>query len=348
MGEGIEVVGVSRSFSAVQAVRSVTLTAEPGSITALIGPNGSGKTTLLLMLATLLRPDAGHIRVAGHDPVRQPGEVRARMGWMPDILGSWASLPVRATLEITGRMYRLPRAAARRRAEELLDLVGLTELATQPTRVLSRGQKQRLSLARALVHDPSVLLLDEPASGLDPAARVDLRVLLQRLAQEGRTVLVSSHVLAELDEMATAAVYLDGGVSVSAERIAASRVGLRPWRVRAVAAGPVGPVGPGTGVAGSADAPGSPGSAGSAGSADAPGSAERDTAALADALRAVGVPAERIRTDHLGLLVGVRDEADAAALLTALVTRGVAVSSFAPAFGELEQTFLDLHRGDRT
>ena len=317
MGEGIEVVSVSRSFSAVQAVRSVTLTAEPGSITALIGPNGSGKTTLLLMLATLLRPDAGHIRVAGHDPVRQPDEVRARMGWMPDILGSWASLPVRATLEIAGRMYRLPKPAARRRAEELLELVGLTELAAQPTRVLSRGQKQRLSLARALVHDPSVLLLDEPASGLDPAARVDLRVLLQRLAEEGRTVLVSSHVLAELDEMATSAVYLDAGVSVSAERIAASRAGLRPWRVRALGAGPA--------------------------AAD-----DADSTALADALRAVGVPAERISADHLGLLVGVRDEGDAAALLAALVTRGVAVSSFAPAFGELEQTFLDLHRGDRS
>ncbi|MFD3446308.1 ABC transporter ATP-binding protein [Microbacteriaceae bacterium 4G12] len=323
MSEGIEVVDVSRSFSTVQAVRSVTLTAEPGSITALIGPNGSGKTTLLLILATLLRPDAGHIRVAGHDPVRQPDEVRARMGWMPDILGSWASLPVRATLEIAGRMYRLPKPTARHRAEELLELVGLTELAAQPTRVLSRGQKQRLSLARALVHDPSVLLLDEPASGLDPAARVDLRVLLQRLAQEGRTVLVSSHVLAELDEMATSAVYLDGGVSVSAERIAASRTGLRPWRVRGVGAGP---------TASSATA-----------AAD-----NADSAALADALRAVGVPAERIRADHLGLLVGVRDEADAAALLAALVTRGVAVSSFAPAFGELEQTFLDLHRGDRS
>ncbi|WP_108250188.1 ABC transporter ATP-binding protein [Planctomonas deserti] len=317
MGEGIEVVGVSRSFSAVQAVRSVTLTAEPGSITALIGPNGSGKTTLLLMLATLLRPDAGHIRVAGHDPVRQPDEVRARMGWMPDILGSWASLPVRATLEIAGRMYRLPKSAARRRAEELLELVGLTELAAQPTRVLSRGQKQRLSLARALVHDPSVLLLDEPASGLDPAARVDLRVLLQRLAEDGRTVLVSSHVLAELDEMATSAVYLDAGVSVSAERIAASRAGLRPWRVRSLGADP----------------------------AAADGA---DSTALADALRAVGVPAERISADHLGLLVGVRDEGDAAALLAALVTRGVAVSSFAPAFGELEQTFLDLHRGNRS
>jgi len=311
VGEGIEVTGVSRSFSAVTAVRSVTLTARPGAITALIGPNGSGKTTLLLMLATLLRPDGGSIRVAGHDPVTHPAEVRARMGWMPDILGSWANLPVLATLEITGRMYRLPRPAAERRARELLDLVGLSELAAQPTRVLSRGQKQRLSLARALVHDPAVLLLDEPASGLDPAARVDLRVLLQRLAREGKTVLVSSHVLAELDEMATAAVYLDGGVSVSAERIAASRTGLRQWRVRAVA-------GPAAGHGG-----------------------------LADALHAVGVPRERIAADNQGILVGVQNEADAAALLSALVGSGVAVSSFAPAFGELEQTFLDLQRGDQ-
>src|ERR1700761_2921054 len=130
-------------------------------------------------------------------------------------------------------MYGLDRSAASRRASEPFDLVGLTELADRATRVLSRGQKQKLSLARALVHDPSVLLLDEPASGLDPLARGDLQVLLRRLASEGKTILVSSHVLAELDEMADTAVYVDAGVSASAERIAESRVSSRPWRIRA-------------------------------------------------------------------------------------------------------------------
>jgi ABC-type multidrug transport system ATPase subunit len=154
---------------------------------------------------------------------------------MPDVLGSWASLSVRTSLELTARLYRLDRDTARTRAAELIDLVDLAPLAEQPSRVLSRGQKQRLSLARALVHDPRVLLLDEPASGLDPAARHGLRVIVRRLADEGRTVIVSSHVLAELEEMADDAVFLEAGVTVSAERIAATRTVRREWRIRSLA-----------------------------------------------------------------------------------------------------------------
>ncbi len=230
----IVVEGVSRSFGEVHAVRDASFEVHAGSVTALIGPNGSGKTTLLLMLATLLRPDAGSIRIAGHDPVADPRAVRSAMGWMPDVLGSWGSISVRRTLEITGRLYERSAAASRERAQQLIELVGLEPQAEQPTRVLSRGQKQRLSLARALVHEPSVLLLDEPASGLDPAARVELRTLVRRLAGEGVAVLVSSHVLAELDEMADAAVYLDHGVTASAERVERSRAQARDWRIRAI------------------------------------------------------------------------------------------------------------------
>jgi ABC-type multidrug transport system ATPase subunit len=153
---------------------------------------------------------------------------------MPDVLGSWGTISSRRTLEITGRLYERSAEQSRVRAQQLIELVGLDELAEQPTRVLSRGQKQRLSLARALVHEPSVLLLDEPASGLDPAARIDLRTLVRRLASEGVAVLVSSHVLAELDEMADAAVYLDHGVTASNDRIERSRAQARDWRIRAV------------------------------------------------------------------------------------------------------------------
>jgi ABC-type multidrug transport system ATPase subunit len=230
----IAVEGVARSFGDVHAVRDASFEVHAGSVTALIGPNGSGKTTLLLMLATLLRPDAGTIRIAGHDPVADPRAVRQAMGWMPDVLGSWGTVSVRRTLEITARLYELSGEAARTRAQQLIELVGLVALADRPTRVLSRGQKQRLSLARALVHEPSVLLLDEPASGLDPVARVELRELVRRLASEGVAVLVSSHVLAELDEMADAAVYLDHGATASAERVERSRAQARDWRVRAL------------------------------------------------------------------------------------------------------------------
>jgi len=201
-------------------------------VTALIGPNGSGKTTLMLMLASLLAPDSGTISVGGFDPTTDAAALRSTMGWMPDILGSWASLSVRATLELTGRLYLLSKRDAARRADELIALVGLSELERQPTRVLSRGQKQKLSLARSLVHDPAVLLLDEPASGLDPGARVDLRQLIRRFAAEGKTVLVSSHVLAELDEMADTAVYLAAGVTASADDVARAVASARPWRIK--------------------------------------------------------------------------------------------------------------------
>lgn len=301
-GAAIEVEGVARAFGDVHAVRDASFTVQPGSVTALIGPNGSGKTTLLLMLATLLRPDAGSIRIAGHDPVTDPRAVRQTMGWMPDVLGSWGTVTVRRTLEITGRLYELDAEQARLRAQELITLVGLESLADQPTRVLSRGQKQRLSLARALVHRPRVLLLDEPASGLDPAARVDLRVLVRRLASEGVAVLVSSHVLAELDEMADAAVYLDRGATASAERVERSRAQVRDWRVRAL-----------------------------------------DPAALAAALTDLGITAGA--TDHLGTLLPVAGEPEAAALLARLVGAGVGVVDFGPAVGDLEHTFLDLARG---
>ncbi|MBK4348639.1 ABC transporter ATP-binding protein [Lacisediminihabitans changchengi] len=230
---GIVARGLARSFGTVHAVTDISFTAEPGRVTGLIGPNGSGKTTLMLMLASLLRPDAGQVLISGIDPTLDAEGVRARMGWMPDALGSWSVLTVRSALETTGRLYRMDRVRAAERASELLSLVGLAQLADQPTRVLSRGQKQRLSLARALVHDPEVLLLDEPASGLDPIARLDLQRLVRGMAAEGKTVLISSHVLAELDDMADDAVYVADGATASVERVAQARSSSRLWRIRA-------------------------------------------------------------------------------------------------------------------
>lgn len=209
--------GVRRSFGSVHAVVDASIQVPPGTVTALIGPNGCGKTTLMLMLAGLLRPDAGRIAIGGVDPITHGAQVRSSIGWMPDQLGAWDNLTCLQSLTLVGQAYKLPAAKAKERGRELLDVVHLGEFASQPARVLSRGQKQRLSLARALVNDPSVLLLDEPANGLDPRSRIELRQLVRSFAEQGKAVLISSHVLSELDEMVDDAVFMSKGRTLGAE-----------------------------------------------------------------------------------------------------------------------------------
>ena len=310
MDVGIDAAGVRRSFGTVQAVADVTFAAEPGRVTGLVGPNGSGKTTLMLMLASLLRPDEGEMRIGGVDPVADPAAARRLLGWMPDSLGAWPSLSAREVLVATAQLYDLSREAARTRADELLDLVDLTPLAKSAARVLSRGQKQRLALARALVHDPRVLLLDEPASGLDPQARIALRVLLRRLAAEGRTILISSHVLSELEEVVDDAVFMMDGRAVGIDRVAAAATRTRSWRVRLLA--------------------------------DPSRGAGTDRAEVAAAL---GRLPDEIGVDRRDLLVPFADEAGAVAGLRALIGAGVPIVEFAPAVGDLEHAFLDLRVG---
>ncbi len=217
------------------------LAAHPGRVTALVGPNGAGKTTLLLILATLLVPDGGTVRIAGYDPVAQPDEVRRRMGWSPDVFGLYEGLTAREYLEFFAAAYRLPASGRTARARELLGLARLEEYADQPVHVLSRGQKQRLGLMRALIHRPEVLLLDEPAAGLDPRSRVELRELLRGLATEGAAVLVSSHVLSDLEELADDVVFVDHGHTVGHHAVGnlPRAVALRPWRLRALDDGPL-------------------------------------------------------------------------------------------------------------
>ena len=208
---GVVVRDVWRHFGSVPALSGVSISAPYGQVTALIGPNGAGKTTLLLILASLLRPDRGEVRVAGADPVADPFAVRSQMGWMPDSFGVYDQLTVHEYLGFFADAYRMKRASVPSRVAELLTLIHLSEFAYQPVHVLSRGQKQRLALARALIHRPRVLLLDEPASGLDPRSRVELRDILRGLAAEGAAVLVSSHILTELEEIADRVVLVDRG-----------------------------------------------------------------------------------------------------------------------------------------
>lgn len=301
---GIVVQDVSRAFGAVQAVRGATLRAEPGRVTGLVGPNGAGKTTLLLMLASLLAPDTGSISIGGVDPSADPLAARRLLGWMPDALGAWPSLTARETIVTTALLYGIPKPDAAVRAQQLLALVGLAGLADSPAKVLSRGQKQKLGLARALVHDPRVLLLDEPASGLDPEARVHLRELLRRFAAEGRTVLISSHILSELEEVVDDAVFLVAGAVVDA---APAQAAVRAWRIRLAGAHP-----------------------------------ERMSADTWQVASHLGIAPELLGADRGAVLVGFASEDAAAQSLSTLVTAGLPITEFAPAQSALEHTFLNL------
>lgn len=233
-GDGIVVEGVRRAFGDVVAVDEISLTAHPGEVTALIGPNGAGKTTLMLMLATLLVPDRGTITIDGVDPVDDPREVRRRIGWMPDGFGTWDALTVREVLHTIGAAYDMPAGETKARTEEVLAQVHLGDLADRRARVLSRGQKQRLGMARALLHRPSTLILDEPASGLDPRSRIELRDLLRSLAASGTTVLVSSHILTEIQEVADRAVIVSGGRTIETQSVDGAAPAARTWRVSAL------------------------------------------------------------------------------------------------------------------
>jgi ABC-2 type transport system ATP-binding protein len=231
---GVVVSEVWRSFGPVPALAGMSLTAPYGQVTALVGPNGAGKTTLLLVLASLLRADRGRAWVAGSDPTEDAAGVRAQMGWMPDAFGVYDQLTVREYLSFFGAAYRLDRTAVASRTVDLLALVHLTEYADRQVHVLSRGQKQRLALTRALIHRPRVLLLDEPASGLDPRSRVELRDILRGLAAQGAAVLVSSHILTELDEIADRVVLVAGGRTVGEYAMADLAAQARAaYRIRA-------------------------------------------------------------------------------------------------------------------
>jgi len=232
---GIQARGVIRTFGPVQALRGLDLNVPYGQVTALVGANGAGKTTLLLILATLLAPDSGEIRVAGHDLRTHPREARAALGWMPDTFGVYDQLTVAEYLQFFADAYGLNPREGADRVLDLLTRVHLVGMWHQPVHVLSRGQKQRLGLARALVHRPKVLLLDEPASGLDPRSRAELRDFLRALAAEGVAVLISSHILSELEEIADRVVLVENGITAGEHEIANLMAEVRgSWRVRAL------------------------------------------------------------------------------------------------------------------
>ncbi len=197
----IETINLTRKFGKLTAVGDLNLQIPAGSLFGLIGPNGAGKTTTLRMLAGLLEPSDGQIIINGQSTQDGWTHIRPQIGFMPDFFGVYEDMLVWEYLDFYARCYGLPAGRRQQVTAELLELVDLADKRDSYVETLSRGMRQRLCLAHALVHDPSILLLDEPASGLDPRARVEMRELLRELGAMGKTIILSSHILAELAEL---------------------------------------------------------------------------------------------------------------------------------------------------
>ena len=218
----IELEGLTKRFGSVTALDQVTFTIPQGVIAGFVGPNGSGKTTTMRILATLLKPDQGTVRVFGLEP-QSPGgahQVRHVIGFMPDYFGLYTDMTPVEYLDFFGAAYRIPAERRIPLIEDLLALVNLKDKRDTVVAGLSRGMQQRLSLGRALLHAPRLLLLDEPASGLDPRARIELMELLRELRDMGKTILISSHILSELHHLCDTVVILEKGRTVYTGRVA--------------------------------------------------------------------------------------------------------------------------------
>jgi len=200
-----------KEFSSLVAVDDVSFSVEPGQVVGLIGPNGAGKTTLLRMLATLLPPTDGTATMDGADLRKHPLEIRRKIGYLPDFFNLYPDLTLRECLDFFARAYRVHSGQVAARIEEALRYVSLESKRDSLIRHLSRGMVQRMGLATLLVRQPELFLLDEPASGLDPMARIQLRDILKRLGQDGKTILISSHILTELSEFCTHIVIMNRG-----------------------------------------------------------------------------------------------------------------------------------------
>ncbi len=197
----IEIKGLSKYYGDLAALVDLNLTIRAGDIFGFIGPNGAGKTTTMRILATLLEPTRGQAFIDGQDVTRYGREVRRKVGYMPDFMGVYDDLKVFEYLEFFAAAFSIERSKRKSIVEGVLELTDLTSKKAAAVDSLSRGMQQRLGLARVLIHDPKVLILDEPASGLDPRARIEIRELLRELKRMGKTIMISSHILSELEEI---------------------------------------------------------------------------------------------------------------------------------------------------
>lgn len=226
----IEVKGLTKFYETFCALRDASFTVGDGEIFAFVGPNGAGKTTTIRILATVLEPTDGEAIVDGHSIILAPGKVRGLIGYMPDEFGVYPNVTVRDYLEYFAGMYSIPIDRRKKVVDMVLELAGIVPLQARETQELSKGMTQRLALAKILLHDPRVLILDEPAHGLDPRGRIEFRMILKELRDLGKTILISSHILTELSEICDSVAIIDKGRIITADRFTEIRRKLSPGK----------------------------------------------------------------------------------------------------------------------
>jgi ABC-2 type transport system ATP-binding protein len=327
-------------FGKQEVLRDVSFDVGEGEIFGFIGPNGAGKTTTIRVMATLLEPMAGKVEIDGWDVTIDPLEVRKVIGYMPDHAGVYDRLTVREYLEFFADAYKVPTAGTTYAVvDAVMELTDLTKLRDKLVATMSKGMKQRLQLARTLLHDPKVLILDEPASDLDPRARIEIRDLLVELRSMGKTIFLSSHILTELADVCTSVAILERGKLVVAGPIA--QIARRLESAQSVAT----PLADATGAT----------EAATAAPVVAPPVATRSVRvralAPADAVYAalVSVPGVRSVSPGPGGTTTVEYEGDdhvVAAMVRALVAASVPVIGVEPERNELERIFLEVTKGE--
>ena len=235
----LKIDNLTKNYGKFPALKGLSLEVPAGALHGFVGPNGAGKTTTMRILATLMSPTSGAAYVDGTDVTKEGQKARRLVGYMPDFFGVYDNLTCREYLDFYARCFRIGAADRKRMASQLLELVQLQDRENEYVDALSRGMKQRLCLARSLIHDPKLLILDEPASGMDPRARAEMKGILRTLREMGKTVLISSHILPELSEMCDSLTILDHGELVfsgSVEELSDRMNGNAPLDIRLVPA----------------------------------------------------------------------------------------------------------------
>lgn len=305
----IEIRRLYRVFGPTWAVNDISFEVPTGKVFGYIGPNGAGKTTSMRILATLDTPTYGDALVDGYSVIKDPDRVRRRLGFMPDAFGTYPNVNCREYLDFFARAYGLAGGERRRAMERVMRFTGLDVLAEKPIRGLSKGMKQRLCLGRALIHDPPALVMDEPAAGLDPRARIELRDMIGSLAAEGKSILISSHILTELAEMCDRVAIIERGRLLANGTVDEIRKSLVPHREVSVR------------MLGDAEP-------------------LRQWLAARSEVQKISVDGEAVRFSHEG-----RRE-DEVAMLRAMIIAGLNVAEFGSHTTSLEEVFMRVTKGE--